>query len=203
TFSLIFMLVVVILGAAILILLYALSIRERKYEIGVIRAMGMKKSRVARGLWYEIVVLTAVCLLLGVGVGDAVAQPISSALLTAQVQAAESTTSNSSGYGITNRTGQNNQNNQNNQGYQNGGFGGYGGFGNQPGQMAPGGGGRVIGGRSTASTVKPLSEMTVTVGWETILEIIAIALVLSSLAAVFSIMQITRYEPIKILTERN
>jgi len=38
-----FLLLVLILGALILILLSSIVIRERKYEIGVLRAMGMKK----------------------------------------------------------------------------------------------------------------------------------------------------------------
>ncbi|WP_197256825.1 FtsX-like permease family protein [Paenibacillus dendritiformis] len=38
-----FMAVVLILGGIIIALLSSMSIRERKYEIGVLRAMGMKK----------------------------------------------------------------------------------------------------------------------------------------------------------------
>ena len=88
--SLTFMIVVLILGGLILILLATLSIRERKYEIGVLRAMGMKKHKVAAGLIFESLSITAVCLIIGLGIGAVVAQPVSDMLLMEQVTAAES-----------------------------------------------------------------------------------------------------------------
>jgi len=88
--SLTFMIVVLILGGLILILLATLSIRERKYEVGVLRAMGMKKHKVAFGLIFESLIITVICLSIGLGIGAAVAQPVSDMLLQEQVAAAES-----------------------------------------------------------------------------------------------------------------
>lgn len=48
--SLTFMIIVLIFGAVILIILSSIAIRERKYEIGVLRAMGMKKGKIILGL---------------------------------------------------------------------------------------------------------------------------------------------------------
>lgn len=87
-----FMIVVLVLGGVIIALLSSTAIRERKYEVGVLRAMGMKKSLVALGLWVESLILTAVCLVLGLGLGAAVAQPVTNALLAGQVEAAEGST---------------------------------------------------------------------------------------------------------------
>lgn len=84
-----FMIVVLILGAIILMLLSSIAMRERKYEVGVLRAMGMKKGKVAMGLLSEMMVITVVCLALGLGVGVAAAQPVSNVLLQNQVKAAE------------------------------------------------------------------------------------------------------------------
>jgi len=92
-----FMLVVLALGGLVLILLATLSIRERKYEIGVLRAMGMKKHKVAIGLIFESLAITAVCLIIGLGIGAAVAQPVSDMLLNEQVTAAESNTNSDTG----------------------------------------------------------------------------------------------------------
>lgn len=176
--SITFMLVVIILGAIILILLSSISIRERKYEIGVLRAMGMKKFNVAFGLWSEILVITCVCLVIGIGVGAVVAQPVSDILLEVQIEAENSSTANDfSNMAQGNRT------------------------------MTAGGGGNRMGAMSLtgpgASTVKPLSEMKITLGFNTILEIIAIALILASISGLVSISKITKYEPIKILMDRN
>jgi putative ABC transport system permease protein len=81
-----FLLIVLLLGAIIMILLSVIAIRERKYEIGVLRAMGMKKKKVAIGLWAEIIVITCVCFVIGMGIGALVSQPISDAVMTGQAQ---------------------------------------------------------------------------------------------------------------------
>ena len=65
-----FMIVVIILGSIILALLSSITIRERKYEIGVLRAMGMKKAK-SRGLISEALMITAVCLVVGLVIGSA------------------------------------------------------------------------------------------------------------------------------------
>jgi putative ABC transport system permease protein len=99
--SLAFMTAVLILGGLILVLLATLSIRERKYEIGVLRAMGMKKHKVAFGLILESLAITAICLIIGLGIGTAAAQPVSDALLQGQIAAAEASANvNAGGMGM-------------------------------------------------------------------------------------------------------
>jgi putative ABC transport system permease protein len=84
--SLAFLVIVLALGAAIMVLLSAIAVRERKYEIGVLRAMGMKKKKVALGLWVEIIAITSICLVLGMGAGSVMSQPVSDAIMAGQVQ---------------------------------------------------------------------------------------------------------------------
>ena len=84
--SLTFLIIVLILGAVIMILLSVIAIRERKYEIGVLRAMGMKKKIVALGLWSEIIAITCICFMLGMGVGTLLSQPVSDAIMMGQTQ---------------------------------------------------------------------------------------------------------------------
>lgn len=88
--SLTFMLIVLAFGGAIIALLASIAIRERKYEVGVLRAMGMKKSQVALGLWSEMLIITGLCLVIGILAGTLVAQPVASALLDRQIAAAAS-----------------------------------------------------------------------------------------------------------------
>ena len=160
--SVTFMIIVLVLGAIILILLSTIAVRERKYEIGVLRAMGMKKSRVAFGLWFEMIAITCVCLCLGLLVGSLVAQPISDMLLAGQVEAAKA-------------------------------MGGLPG-----GAIASADSSSLLAGSLTA-----LEELDIALSINTILEIIAIALGLASVAGLTAISKITKYEPIKILMERN
>ena len=160
--SLTFMAIVLILGAVILLLLSTMAIRERKYEIGVLRAMGMKKSRVALGLWFEMLAITCVCLCLGLLAGSLIAQPISDILLAGQLEAAAAS----------------------------GGLPG--------GAIASADSSSLLSGSLTT-----LDELDVSLAFNTVLEIIAISLALASLSALAAISRITKYEPIKILMERN
>lgn len=169
--SITFMIVVIAMGAIILLLLCSISIRERKYEIGVLRAMGMKKLKVALGLWMEILVITCICLVIGLGVGVTVAQPVSDIILKSQVAAAQDSSQQAPSGMMT-----------------------------RPGGPAMGLGGFNIGG---ASIAKPLSEMKIMLGLNTILELILISILLASFAGLVSISKITKYEPIRILMERN
>ena len=57
----IFLVVVLVLGTTILLLLSMLAIRERKYEIGVLRAMGMKKSSIVLQMLLESLMIMVVC----------------------------------------------------------------------------------------------------------------------------------------------
>jgi putative ABC transport system permease protein len=80
-----FMIVVLILGVITLALVSYMAVRERKYEVGVLRAMGMEKSKVAFGMITEAVMIAALCLVVGLGIGNAMAQPIADSLLEGRV----------------------------------------------------------------------------------------------------------------------
>jgi putative ABC transport system permease protein len=166
-----FMVIVLILGAVVLILLSSIAIRERKYESGVLRAIGMKKWKVALGLWTEMLAITAVCLIIGLGAGTIVAQPISDTLLAVQVENATPQVDEGAGM-----------------------FEGMGMFGGM--------GARMLGGGSVTE-VQPLSELDVSLGLRTVMEIIVISLLLATVAGIAAILKITKYEPIKILMERD
>lgn len=164
-----FMFVVIGLGILILLLLTSHAIKERKYEIGVVRAMGMKKSKVALGLWYEMMMITSICLVIGLGIGTAIAQPVSSALLENQLVSIQEPQV---------------------QGPQMGGGPQTGGSA-RPGILTP------------TPDVTPISEITVKIDAATILQIVLFALFFASISSILSIHQITKYEPMKILMERN
>jgi len=178
-----------VLGAIILILLTLIAIRERKYEIGVLRAMGMKKGRVALGLWTELLVMTVLCLVLGLGVGALAAQPITDVLLTQQAQAASTAdTGMPGGPGGPVTTS---------------GPGGASGSAGPIGVSTIGIGPAMLSGSGAGAGEQPLAEMDIAIGLDTIAEIIGIALLLATLAGLVSTSRITRYEPIRILMERN
>ena len=158
-----FMWVALILGCIVLIFISSIAIRERKYEIGVLRAMGLKKHKIAAGLWTEMLALTTICLTVGLILGSVVSQPISDTLLATQ---AERLQDDSPGITL--------------------------------------GRGLIDFGRELAAeTITPIDTLDISLGVGTIVQIIGIALLLASFAAFVAIIRITKYEPIKILMERD
>lgn len=133
-----------------------LSIRERKYEIGVLRAMGMKKRRVIVGMVCESLVITAACLAIGLSASAALSQPIADNLLASQIRIAEEQQKNGEAMLLT-----------------------------------PG--------KDTQDTI---SELSVQITPKAALQIGALALVLVLVSSMAGILYITRYEPMKILSER-
>ncbi|MEE1025532.1 MAG: ABC transporter permease, partial [Acutalibacteraceae bacterium] len=80
-----FLIVILCIGAVILIVLNIFGVRERKYEIGVLTAMGMKKGKVALQFITEIFVITVIAVVIGAGVGAVSSVPVTNALLENQV----------------------------------------------------------------------------------------------------------------------
>ena len=63
-----FLIVILIIGGIILVVLNIFNVRERKYEVGVLTAMGMKKWKVALQFMCEILVVTMVAVVIGAGI---------------------------------------------------------------------------------------------------------------------------------------
>ncbi|MGF7004100.1 putative ABC transport system permease protein [Lachnospiraceae bacterium PF1-21] len=155
-----FLIVILILGGVILVVLSTMAIRERKYEIGVLRAMGMGKVKVAIGFLCESLIITSLCLILGLGVGALVSQPVADTLLESQIQIAE--------------------------------------------EAEFSGNVQQVGGTfSNLRERQRLSEVEISMSGEAILTIVIIALALGLVSSLSGILYITKYEPMKILSERN
>ena len=88
-----FLAVVLLVGGVILVVLNIYHIRERKYEIGVLAAIGMNKRRIALQFVCEIFVVTLLAILLGCGIGAAGSVSLTNTLLKTQaVQTADQDT---------------------------------------------------------------------------------------------------------------
>jgi len=158
-----FMTVILVLGGIVLALLSFMAVRERKYEVGVLRAMGMERGKVAFGILMEAVMISALCLILGLGIGSAMAQPIADGILAGRVAEAEA----------------------------------------EPERNVAifAGGQSQIGDGSSGYT--PESQVQVSLGAETFIQIIIVAFALAALSGLIGVAVITQYEPLKILSERN
>ena len=180
-----FLIVILIIGAIILIVLNIFNIRERKYEIGVLTAMGMKKGKVALQFMTEVLVVTMIAVVIGAGIGAVSAVPVTNALLENQVTSQESQQNQ-----IENNFGRPG----NMPGNMNGGFPG-GGF-----EDVRGGNRFEIFGENVSNYITEVdSAMNLTV----VFQLLGIGLLLTLVAGAVSVLFVMRYDPLKILANRD
>lgn len=94
TFVVTFLAITLIIGAAVLLIINMINIRERKYEIGVLRTIGMKKTKVCLQFILELLIVALASLLLGAGIGSFVSVPISNKLLENEIATSKNENNN-------------------------------------------------------------------------------------------------------------
>ena len=195
-----FLLVILIIGGIILVVLNIFNVRERKYEVGVLTAMGMKKWKVAAQFMCEILVVTMFAVVIGAGIGAISSVPVTNALLEGQVQS------------------QNNQQNQMDQsfgrpGNMGGNMGGGMMGGNMGGDMPSdipsdvpndiGGGKNNPFGNMFGGAADYITEVNSAMNLTVVLQMIGVGLLLTLIASAASVLFIMRYDPLKILANRD
>ena len=181
-----FFIIVIIVGGIILVTLNIFNLRERKYEVGVLTAIGMKKTKVAFQFLVEIFIVTFIAIIIGTGIGASVSVPVTNSLLESQITSSQQSSDNLS---------------------ERFGFGGGNMQGGESGQAPDGdksGNAPDMSERfnKMAGNVDYVDSVSSATNLVVILQLIAVGLfltIVSSLAAMISIM---RYEPLKILSSR-
>lgn len=177
-----FLLVILIIGGVILMVLNIFNVRERKYEIGVLTAMGMKKRKVALQFICEIFVVTMLAVTIGAGVGAVSSVPVTNALLQNQVESQQETQT---------------QMEQN--------FGRPGSIGGQM-QTSPD-----MGAQSQGKPLKDMmdkatnyiTEIDSAVNGTVLLQMMGIGILLTIVAGGVAVLFVMRYNPLKILANRD
>lgn len=93
-FSLQFLIVLLSIGIVVLVIISLLNIRDRKYEIGVLRAIGMSKFKVSSQLILEIFFVAMISLVVGTISGSLLAQPVTNQVLAAEISSYTKTIEN-------------------------------------------------------------------------------------------------------------
>lgn len=175
-----FLIVILCIGAVILIVLNIFSVRERKYEIGVLTAMGMKKGRVALQFITEIFVITIIAVVIGAGVGAVSSVPVTNALLENQVAS------------------QNDQTDRIEQGF---------GRGEKTAQIPDSAENESVNpldslmGKNNANAY--VTEISSAINFTVVLQMLGIGVLLTVISGAVSMLFIMRYEPLKILANRD
>ena len=189
-----FLIVILIIGGVILVVLNIFNVRERKYEVGVLTAMGMKKWKVAAQFMCEILVITMIAVILGAGIGAVSSVPVTNALLEGQVESQNSQQSQM-------------EENFGRPGDFGGGFPG-GNKGEMPGEMPSDlpddiGGGKNPFGEMFEGAANYIAEVDSAMNLTVVFQMIGVGLLLTLVASAASVLFIMRYDPLKILANRD
>ncbi len=88
-FATTFLIITLIIGAVVLLVINMINIRERKYEIGVLRTIGMKKSLVGTQFTLELLIVCLTFLVLGAFIGGFTSVQVSNKLLNNEISNAK------------------------------------------------------------------------------------------------------------------
>lgn len=219
-FALTLLVIVLGVGAVVLVVLTLFNVRERKYEVGVLTAIGVRKAKVAVQFTFELLTVTMIGLAIGAAAGAVASVPVSNQLLAAQVEQQQSQQasqneqfgrdmqapggqdgeSGSSGESASGSTGSGSAESGSSNGSASGGSssGSSVDAQGQPGGDAPGG---MMGGFNRA--VSYVSSVNATVNLKIVGQLLLIGLGLTLAAALVAVIFVMRYEPLQILADRS
>ncbi|MBQ3265851.1 MAG: ABC transporter permease [Ruminococcus sp.] len=89
SFATTFLYLTLAIGAIVLIVISVISIRDRKYEIGALAAMGLKKMKLSMLFMIEVLAVTLIAILIGATIGSVASVPVTNYLLQSQVEQQE------------------------------------------------------------------------------------------------------------------
>ena len=168
------MIIVLIIGGSILVILNMLNIRERKYEIGVLRAIGMKKHVVLGQFVIELLMVSSIAITLGGVIGSVASVPIANYMLQSEITTQETTqfevSENFGGGQITSNRSQ--------------------------------GRGNMISAFGNNADVDYVDKINAVVDMRILLQLGLIGLILTIISSSISMIFISRYTPLKILSNR-
>ncbi|MCI9015834.1 MAG: ABC transporter permease [Clostridia bacterium] len=89
TFATMFLSITLIISSIVLFIVNVINIRERKYEIGVFRTIGVSKFKLTMQFILELLFITIIMLIMGTAVGSFLAKPIGNTLLQNEIEATQ------------------------------------------------------------------------------------------------------------------
>ena len=89
TFATTFLIITLIISSIVLFVINMINIRERKYEIGVYRTIGVSKFKLTMQFVLEILIVSVIMLLIGAGCGAMLARPVGNMLLENEIESSK------------------------------------------------------------------------------------------------------------------
>lgn len=184
-----FFLVILVIGGIILAVLNIFNIRERKYEIGVLAAIGMKKWKIAMQYVTELLCVTFIAIMIGTGIGAASSVTITNMLLEKQISSqTETMEGQMQNFGRGEMPERMSENLPDDIGE------------NMPQDMGGGKGGfaEMFGGVTEyVDQIDSATNLTV------IFQLVGVGILLTLVSSLFAIIFVLRYDPLKIMVDRD
>ena len=207
-FALTLLIVVLAVGDVVLVVITLLNVRERKYEIGVLAAIGVNKAKVAAQFTLELLIVTMIGLALGACAGAVASVPVSNQLLASRIEQQQSQQTNqreqfgrdmqgsADGSGTGAQDSGNANDSSNSTDSQNSDSAS-----NQNSAMSGKGGNGPEGMMDRA--VNYASSVNATVNLTVVGQLLLVGLGLTLIAALVAVVFVLRYEPLQILADRS
>ena len=172
-FATTFLIITLAIGGVVLVVINMINIRERKYEIGVLRTVGMKKRLLSLQFISELLIVAIVSLIIGAGIGSICSVPVANNLLANEISNSSSKYDDigkNFGFGDTHNNDSNRPNMKNFD------FG--------------------------VANVNQVDSIDAIVDYRVLLKLLGIGLLLTLLSSLASMIAIARFQPLQILKER-
>ena len=170
-----FLIITLIIGGIVLFIINMINIRERKYEIGVLRTIGISKVKLTMQFVFELMIVGLVALMLGAGLGATMSKGVSNSLLSSEIKSSETQSEKV----------------KNN-------FGGPGG-----GNFDFKGGPSMDFAKKGTPNVEAYDSIDAVVNISVLLELLGIGLILILVSSISAMVSIQRFSPLTILKERS
>ena len=181
SFATTFLIITLVIGGTVLFIINMINIRERKYEIGVLRTIGISKVKLTMQFVSELLIVGFAALMLGAGLGATMSKGISNSLLASEIESSSESVEKM----------------KNN----------FGGPGNMPENIPSGdfkggpSGGNFKGMGKPVVQAYDSIDAVVSIG--VILELLGLGLTLILISSISAMISIQRFSPLTILKERS
>ena len=173
TFATTFLLITLIISSLVLFVINMINIRERKYEIGVFRTIGMSKFKLTIQFIVELLLVAGIALIIGAVVGGFLARPVGNMLLENEIQNTQ------------------NEQQQITENFGKGGRPDMPGMPEMPMQF------------DNVNKVETIDSIEAVVDFTVIMQLLGIGILLTLISSLASMISIQRFSPLTILKERS
>lgn len=172
-----FLVITLIIGGVVLIVINMINIRERKYEIGVLRTIGMKKTKLSFQFMIELLIICILSLSIGAGIGSFASVKVANNLLASEIANSKNEYSNiNKNFGRSDDKDMNENNKSDSESIRS---------------------------KFGVADISQVDTINAVVDFKILAELLGIGILLTILSSLASMISISKFSPLTILKERS